>query len=451
MSQMRRLGGDKVVGLTSTTRVTGSNLSCRRQVVNKMEVAASKGLCIVLLFLDTLLFGLPPYLLVRKDVHPSERATRIRSAIVSYLTCFSGGVFFGACFLHLLAEGREEMETYFKQVNVTVEFPVYETVVAAGFFSITLIEQIAHRFLSHSHTNALSHSHTNVTTPADISPGERPINSKEVTPTNKTGLDNPLYKNDTSSTLEISTLSLAVSNGVTSQSTTDRANHPTAQTTSKAPPAKQEEEGLRICCKVSQTNGTAVGYGATSEGVITFHNHAESEKEEGHCHSKDAELVRIAEIIEVNPLRAFLMLAALSFHTVFDGLAVGLQEESEDVWEMFIAICIHKSLVALCLGVQLFIVYRSKPVKAFIWVFVFSIISPLGVGLGIILTSGHMDKLAENLVSWILQAVATGTFMYVTFFEILWEELVNKKGVLRLLLVVIGFGCMAIAKYFDKD
>ncbi|KAH9492648.1 hypothetical protein Btru_024151 [Bulinus truncatus] len=252
MSQTRRLGGDKVVGLTSTTRVTGSNLSVDARlhrdghaVVNKMEVAASKGLCIVLLFLDTLLFGLPPYLLVRKDVHPSERATR--------------------------------------------------------------------------------------------------ISSKEVSPTNKTGLDNPLYKNDTSSTLEISTLSLAVSNGVTSQSTTDRGNHPTAQTTSKAPPAKQEEEGLRICCKVAQTNGTAVGYGATSEEVITFHNHDGSEKgisefkfvpvEEGHCHSKDAELVRIAEIIEVNPLRAFLMLAALSFHTVFDGLAVGLQEESEDVWE----------------------------------------------------------------------------------------------------------------------
>lgn len=67
------------------------------------------------------------------------------------------------------------------------------------------------------------------------------------------------------------------------------------------------------------------------------------------------------------------------------------------------------------------------------------------------LTSSHIDQLAEGLVSWILQAIATGTFMYVTFFEILREELAEKRGLLRLTLVILGFGGMALAKFFDQD
>lgn len=79
--------------------------------------------------------------------------------------------------------------------------------------------------------------------------------------------------------------------------------------------------------------------------------------------------------------------------------------------------------------------------------FTFSLLS----GLGMIITSGHINELAENLASWILQAMATGTFLYVTVFEILREEFTERGSVLKIFVSIIGFGGMAVAKYFDKD
>uniref|UniRef100_A0A0B7AQQ9 Uncharacterized protein n=1 Tax=Arion vulgaris TaxID=1028688 RepID=A0A0B7AQQ9_9EUPU len=122
-----------------------------------MEENALKGLCMVLLFVDTLLFGWPPYLLVRR-VNQTARSIQIRTTIISYLSCFAGGVFLGACLLHLLAEGREVMEEYFEMAEITyIQFPVYEAVVAGGFFAIAIVEQIAHNLLHNSQHN---HPHT---------------------------------------------------------------------------------------------------------------------------------------------------------------------------------------------------------------------------------------------------------------------------------------------------
>ncbi|CAL1526813.1 unnamed protein product [Lymnaea stagnalis] len=404
-----------------------------------MDDTSTKVLCMVLLFIDTLLFGWPPYLLV-KDGNQTPRVARIRKLVISYLTCFAGGVFFGACMLHLLAEGREEMEEYFIKADVTIDFPVFETVVAGGFFTIALIEQIAHRLMKGSADDP----HTSL----DLKRAS--LNSEAVNGGNPStppkGLDNLLYQTSTVPTVSGDT----VSNGVAGVYQ-PRGMYGAVEVTNSQSTADENT----ICYKARDANGvpSCDMSGAVISPSMQPSQALEEKRDDegvGHGHSKDSELVNVAVTIEANPLRAFLLLAALSFHTVFDGLAVGLQTKASNIWEMFAAICIHKSLVALCLGMQLFLVYKSRPVKAFFWVFVFSLISPIGVGLGMILTSGHMNMLAEGLVSWVLQAVATGTFIYVTFFEILWEELLEKRGLLRLCLVIAGFGGMAVAKYVDK-
>ncbi|RUS76629.1 hypothetical protein EGW08_015605 [Elysia chlorotica] len=285
-----------------------------------MDTDMVKIICMVVLFLDTLLFGWPPYFLVRSEGR-SDKFNRIRKTVLSYLTCFSGGVFLGACLLHLLPEGLENVQRYLEQVRYTIDYPIFEAMIGAGFFLIALIEQLAHKLI---HSSGHAHSH-----------------KPEGSPT------------------------LVVSEG--------------------------------------------------------------------------------------NPFRALLLLIALSFHTIFDGLAVGLTSGTSSVWQMFGAICIHKSLVALCLGTELFLLYVKKPLRAFLIVFFFAIIAPLGVGLGMILTSSNVDDGARTLTDGLLQGVATGTFLYVTFFEILREELIDKGGLLRLLLVAIGFGGMAAAKVVDAE
>ena len=152
-------------------------------------------------------------------------------------------------------------------------------------------------------------------------------------------------------------------------------------------------------------------------------------------------------------LRAFLLLIALSFHTIFDGLAVGLQEDEPEVWAVFAAICIHKSVISFCIGLEIWQTSRHKWVQALLWLSIFAIMSPVGIGVGIGLTSGSGNELARLLASSILQGLAGGTFMYVTFLEILCLHIGHhgQGNFFHIFWALVGFALMAATKLFDKD
>ena len=48
---------------------------------------------------------------------------------------------------------------------------------------------------------------------------------------------------------------------------------------------------------------------------------------------------------------------ALSFHAVFEGLAVGLEESNSDVWTMFGAIATHKFIITFCVRLYLLLTF----------------------------------------------------------------------------------------------
>ena len=111
------------------------------------------------------------------------------------------------------------------------------------------------------------------------------------------------------------------------------------------------------------------------------------------------------KMLDVQPIRAFLLLGALSFHTVFEGLAVGLQEEEDELWTLFGSILLHKTLVALCLGMQLFIVFHKQPLKALVAITSFAVLCPLGIGCGMAVISGHHDEEGKMAARGILEAL----------------------------------------------
>ena len=154
-------------------------------------------------------------------------------------------------------------------------------------------------------------------------------------------------------------------------------------------------------------------------------------------------------------LQAFLLLIALSFHTIFDGLAVGLQKDASEVWSVFVAIALHKTIIAFCLGFEMFKSYSEKAWKALLWMSMFSLMSPLGIGLGMLLTSGDIDENAKSLASGILQGVAAGVFLYVTFLEILCSYMghscVRGSKFIYYLCAACGLGVMACVKALDHD
>ena len=52
----------------------------------------------------------------------------------------------------------------------------------------------------------------------------------------------------------------------------------------------------------------------------------------------------------VSGLRVALLMLAMSFHTVFDGLAAGLQTRIGALWSVLGAVVVHKAIISICLG-----------------------------------------------------------------------------------------------------
>lgn len=74
----------------------------------------------------------------------------------------------------------------------------------------------------------------------------------------------------------------------------------------------------------------------------------------------------------------------------------------------------------------------------------FSISSPLGILLGLILTSLKLEYL-DNKVTPFLTAISAGTFIYITFFEMLGKDLkgTTLRDYMNFLICLLGFGIFA--------
>lgn len=78
-----------------------------------------------------------------------------------------------------------------------------------------------------------------------------------------------------------------------------------------------------------------------------------------------------------NSFRGLLAVLALSFHAVFEGLAVGLENSVQKVWYLFAAIATHKLVIAFCVGIEL-ISSKTKLLFVIIYIGTFAAVTPLG-------------------------------------------------------------------------
>uniref|UniRef100_T1GAW1 Zinc/iron permease n=1 Tax=Megaselia scalaris TaxID=36166 RepID=T1GAW1_MEGSC len=157
---------------------------------------------------------------------------------------------------------------------------------------------------------------------------------------------------------------------------------------------------------------------------------------EGHHSHLPTDLDLGSDMI-VSSLRGLLVVLALSIHELFEGLAVGLEPSSSKVWLMFGSVSAHKLVLAFCVGVEL-IVTKTRTWLAMVYVLTFAIVSPLGIGIGILI-SNHDNSSATAIPSAILQGLATGTLLYVVFFEILSKD---KSGLVAYIAFLVGFFVM---------
>ncbi|XP_016005738.2 LOW QUALITY PROTEIN: zinc transporter ZIP2-like [Rousettus aegyptiacus] len=144
-----------------------------------------------------------------------------------------------------------------------------------------------------------------------------------------------------------------------------------------------------------------------------------------------------------SPFPALILLLSLSFHSVFEGLAVGLQTTVAATVQPCLAILAHKGLVVFGVGLRL-VQTGAESRWAVFSILLFALMSPLGLALGLAVAGGDSEG-ARGLAQAVLEGVAAGTFLYVTFLEILPRELAGPEAPLaKWGCVAAGFAFMAL-------
>ncbi|XP_072100384.1 zinc transporter ZIP3-like [Mobula birostris] len=171
---------------------------------------------------------------------------------------------------------------------------------------------------------------------------------------------------------------------------------------------------------------------SSGRGQSNFYRH----RSHSHCHSLNA-----SEVSHSSPLRLLSLVFALSAHSVFEGLALGLQEKTAKVINLFIGVAVHETLAAVALGVSM--AKGALPMKdALKLALMVSAMIPTGIGIGMGIQSAN--SLGSHIASVLLQGFAAGTFLFVTFFEILVKEFEDKHDrLLKVLSLIMGYGLLA--------
>lgn len=158
-------------------------------------------------------------------------------------------------------------------------------------------------------------------------------------------------------------------------------------------------------------------------------------------HGEHAHGLALPELSRCGPRRLLGLVFALCTHSIFEGLALGLQEDGSRVVSLFLGVAVHETLVAVALGISMAKAALALRDAAKLAVAVCLMI-PLGIGIGMGIESSH--SAAGSIASLLLQGVAGGTFLFVTFFEILAKELEEKsQRLLKVLCLVLGYAALA--------
>ena len=129
----------------------------------------------------------------------------------------------------------------------------------------------------------------------------------------------------------------------------------------------------------------------------------------------------------------FVLMIALSVHSIFEGLATGLASDLKSAVNMLIAIGIHKGAASSSLGISLVKTFPDNFGLCRWLVFTFSLATPIGIILGMILSN------SGPVMDVIFNSLAAGSFVYIACSEVIVEEFtIPGNRVWKLLFFLIG-------------
>ena len=167
------------------------------------------------------------------------------------------------------------------------------------------------------------------------------------------------------------------------------------------------------------------------------------------------------------PVYPYVLLAALSIHSLVAGIALGLEPEIAASLLVMMGILLHKGSTAFALMVSAHSSgMENKSLHVVLGIFV--LMTPLGILLGTI-ASGMLEGETAELSEGIFNAVAAGTFIYAAIMDLIHGEMSSREDRMarfvssaligqddvampvldvdrnmKLLLLVVGLGSMAV-------
>nr|XP_039250757.1 zinc transporter ZIP1-like [Styela clava] len=138
-------------------------------------------------------------------------------------------------------------------------------------------------------------------------------------------------------------------------------------------------------------------------------------------------------------VRSLILVTTLSMHSLLEGLAIGLQKTASSALSIFIAVLFHKSLMAFSMGNNL--IQAGQSVKSIlIAAAVLAMTSPVGIAVGTVMKE---TSSGTEIVNGVLQGIATGTFLFITFFEVLSKEFASHTNrVYKTIAFILGYCCI---------
>ena len=145
-----------------------------------------------------------------------------------------------------------------------------------------------------------------------------------------------------------------------------------------------------------------------------------------------------------NLLQPFILLFALGFHAIFEGIALGILDDFNSVLSLMLVILAHKWAEGLTFGIS-FLKSELSKCQINTFLIIFSMMGPFGVLFGMFLSA-----MTNKFIQGIFLAASSGTFLYIACSDVITEQFEKKDNrVVKFICILIGGGFTAVLAYFE--
>ncbi|CAD5208489.1 unnamed protein product [Bursaphelenchus xylophilus] len=361
---------------------------------------------LVAMVIMTAVAGLTPIWILRalrKRAHslPSSKKKDRVSLFLCLLTCFSGGVFLATCFLHLFPELFAHVEMMKETYGFKPDFPMAELLACSGFFVLFLVEELVLIILPNA-----GHSHGSSKEEESV----RMIRNRDQV-------------------------------GLLTSAEVESERHPAGFSNTLTATNTQAVSSPRQCSVATCPDATIP--------II-----AEPERCEANCDSVK-EYPPIITKSRPHPhshsTRSVTIVLAIAFHAIIEGLALGVQTDPAKIWAIFISLTVHKLIVAFSIGLQLARTHAHSLKWVTLSMIMIAFMTPIGGAIGMVVRHASINAQLQDTIILICHGLTVGTFLYVTFFEVLIHERDNEHpNLLKLLVMIIGFALIGLIRLITE-